>query len=67
MELLGLREFLHRPVRQLSLGEKMRANLALTFLHDPQVVYLDEPTIGLDVVAKSNVRKFIRAMNRTLR
>ena len=64
VELLGLREFLHRPVRQLSLGEKMRANLALTFLHDPQVVYLDEPTIGLDVVAKSNVRKFIRAMNR---
>lgn len=63
-ELLGLHEFLNRPVRQLSLGEKMRANLALTFLHDPQVVYLDEPTIGLDVVAKSNVRKFIRAMNR---
>ena len=62
-ELLGLQEFLNRPVRQLSLGEKMRANLALTFLHDPQVVYLDEPTIGLDVVAKSNVRKFIRAMN----
>ena len=52
---------------QLSLGEKMRANLALTFLHDPQVVYLDEPTIGLDVVAKSNVRKFIRAMNREKR
>lgn len=63
-EHLGLHEFLNRPVRQLSLGEKMRANLALTFLHDPQVVYLDEPTIGLDVVAKSNVRKFIRAMNR---
>lgn len=63
-ELLGLHEFLNRPVRQLSLGEKMRANLALAFLHDPQVVYLDEPTIGLDVVAKSNVRKFIRAMNR---
>lgn len=62
-ELLGLKEFFNRPVRQLSLGEKMRANLALAFLHDPQVVYLDEPTIGLDVVAKSNVRKFIREMN----
>jgi ABC-2 type transport system ATP-binding protein len=63
-ELLGMGDFLDRPVRQLSLGEKMRANLALTFLHDPQVVYLDEPTIGLDVVAKSRVRDFIREVNK---
>jgi len=63
-ELLDMGEFINRPVRQLSLGEKMRANLALAFLHDPSVVYLDEPTIGLDVVAKSRIREFIREINR---
>ena len=62
-ELLDMGEFINRPVRQLSLGEKMRANLAIAFLHDPRVVYLDEPTICLDVVAKAKIREFIREIN----
>ncbi|MDR2044212.1 MAG: ATP-binding cassette domain-containing protein [Clostridium sp.] len=62
-QLLEMGEFQNRPVRQLSLGEKMRANLALAFLHNPKVVYLDEPTIGLDVVAKARIREFIREIN----
>ncbi len=64
IELLGMQEFLQRPVRQLSLGQKMRANLAVALLHDPDIVYLDEPTIGLDVVAKNRIRHFIKEINR---
>lgn len=64
VELLGMQSFLKQPVRQLSLGQKMRANLAVALLHDPEVLYLDEPTIGLDVVAKSNIRNFIKEVNR---
>jgi ABC-2 type transport system ATP-binding protein len=64
IDLLQMQEFLRRPVRQLSLGQKMRANLAITFLHDPDIVYLDEPTIGLDVLAKDRIRKFIREVNK---
>lgn len=64
VELLEMGEFLNRPVRQLSLGQKMRAELAVALLHDPKIVYLDEPTIGLDVVAKSRIRTFIREVNK---
>lgn len=64
VELLEMEEFIRRPVRQLSLGQKMRAELAIALLHDPEVVYLDEPTIGLDVVAKSRMRKFVREINK---
>ncbi|HYF92606.1 MAG TPA: ATP-binding cassette domain-containing protein [Symbiobacteriaceae bacterium] len=63
-ELLGLEEFLQTPVRQLSLGQRMRADLAAALLHDPQILYLDEPTIGLDVVAKEKIREFIKEINR---
>ena len=63
-ELLDMGDFLDQPARQLSLGQKMRANLALALLHDPEIVYLDEPTIGLDVLAKDRIRGFIRQINR---
>ncbi|WP_159882671.1 ABC transporter ATP-binding protein [Paenibacillus puerhi] len=63
-ELLGLQEFIRQPVRQLSLGQKMRADIAAAMLHDPEIIFFDEPTIGLDVVAKENIRAFIRQMNK---
>jgi ABC-2 type transport system ATP-binding protein len=63
-DLLGLDEFLQTPVRQLSLGQRMRADLAAALLHDPDILYLDEPTIGLDVVAKEKIREFILEINR---
>jgi ABC-2 type transport system ATP-binding protein len=59
-EMLDLGPLLKVPVRSLSLGQKMRAELAVTLLHEPKVVYLDEPTIGLDVLVKGRIREFIR-------
>ena len=62
-ELLDLDEIWTVFARELSLGQRMRANLALTFLHDPQLVLLDEPTLGLDVLAKRQMIGFIKRIN----
>ncbi|MDP4160869.1 MAG: ATP-binding cassette domain-containing protein [Bacillota bacterium] len=62
-DILGLEEFLQTPVRQLSLGQRMRADIAASLLHDPVILFLDEPTIGLDVVAKERMRSFIQEIN----
>jgi ABC-2 type transport system ATP-binding protein len=63
-QILGIRDYLHTPVRKLSLGERMRCDLAAALLHNPPLLFLDEPTIGLDVVAKDHIRQFLRAINR---
>ena len=60
---LELPEFFDRPVRTLSLGQRMRADLGAALLHNPRVLYLDEPTIGLDLVVKENIREAIKEIN----
>ncbi|MWV43681.1 ATP-binding cassette domain-containing protein [Paenibacillus sp. HJL G12] len=62
-ELLDLKEFWLTPVRKLSLGQRMRADIAASMLHDPDVLFLDEPTIGLDVTAKRSIRGFLKKLN----
>jgi ABC-2 type transport system ATP-binding protein len=63
-EVLDLDSFLNTPVRALSLGQRMRADLCAALLHNPKLIFLDEPTIGLDVVAKQKIRDFIEFINR---
>ncbi|MFD1774661.1 ABC transporter ATP-binding protein [Paenibacillus rhizophilus] len=64
VERLELQELLNRPVRKLSLGQRMRCELVAALLHNPSIVFLDEPTIGLDIVVKSEIRSFLKDMNR---
>lgn len=63
--LLDMRDFLTQPVRQLSLGQRMRADIAASLLHSPKIVFFDEPTIGVDVVGKEKIREFIVELNKT--
>ena len=63
-KVLEIKRYLNTPVRKLSLGERMRCDLAASLIHNPPLLFLDEPTIGLDVVAKTNVRQFLKEVNR---
>jgi len=63
VELLDLREILKTPARSLSLGQRMRCEIVASLLHDPKILFLDEPTIGLDAVSKLAVRQFIKRLN----
>jgi ABC-2 type transport system ATP-binding protein len=63
-ELLGLDEFFQSLTRELSLGQRMRADLGLALIHEPEILFLDEPTIGIDVLAKRNILDFIKDLNR---
>jgi len=62
--LLGIERLLDQPVRQLSLGQRMRCDIAAAMLHSPKILFLDEPTIGLDALSKLAVRDFVRTLNR---
>lgn len=61
--LFGVEEVMHKPTRVLSLGERMKCEFIMAMLHNPEIIFLDEPTIGLDVIAKATIRNFIREMN----
>lgn len=63
-ELLNLKELLRTPTRQLSLGQRMRCEIAASLLHNPRILFLDEPTIGLDAVSKLAVRDFVKKLNK---
>lgn len=64
IRMLDLKDFINTPVRQLSLGQRMRCEIAASLLHRPKILFLDEPTIGLDAVSKVQVRKFIKEINK---
>lgn len=62
-ELFDVKEIIHKPTRVLSLGERMKCEFIMAMLHNPEIVFLDEPTIGLDVIAKNKIREVVREMN----
>jgi ABC-2 type transport system ATP-binding protein len=64
-EMFEVREVMHKPTRVLSLGERMKCEFIMAMLHKPKIVFLDEPTIGLDVIAKAKIREFILKINKT--
>lgn len=64
IEVLGIGDLLSRPVRKLSLGQRMRCELAAALIHNPPLIFLDEPTIGLDVLVKMKIRDFLKEMNK---
>ncbi|NUC20222.1 ATP-binding cassette domain-containing protein [Bacillus mycoides] len=64
IEILDMEEFINRPVRQLSLGQRMRGEMVATLLHSPPILFLDEPTIGLDVLAKNKIQEFLKFLNK---
>jgi ABC-2 type transport system ATP-binding protein len=64
-DLFEIQEVMHKPTRVLSLGERMRCEFIMAMLHNPKIVFLDEPTIGLDVIAKAKIREFILNINKT--
>ena len=63
-DILGMEQFIHQPARKLSLGQRMRADIAASLLHNPPILYLDEPTIGLDVAVKEKVHEFLNYINK---
>ncbi len=64
VEMLDAEELIHKPTRQLSLGERMKCEFIMAMLHNPRIVFLDEPTIGLDIMAKEKIREFILEQNK---
>lgn len=60
-----MKDFLNQPVRQLSLGQRMKGDIVCALIHSPKIVFFDEPTIGLDVIAKNKIREFIKYLNKT--
>lgn len=63
VDLFELQDFVDQPIRKLSLGQRMRAEIAVSLFHKPEIIFLDEPTIGLDVVSKKNLRDLLRKIN----
>lgn len=63
-DILNLKEYIYKPPRLLSLGQRMKADLAAALLYNPEILFLDEPTIGIDVLAKDRIRDFIKRINR---
>ena len=62
-EMLDMKSFINQPVRQLSLGQRMRADIVASLLHSPEIVFFDEPTIGVDIIGKETIRSFIKELN----